>query len=158
MKRPSWDEYFMNIANSVRERATCDRGKAGSVIVKDKHILTTGYVGSPAGLPHCDEVGHLIKEMKHENGETTKHCLRTIHSEINAIIQAAKFGVAIGGATIYTSMTPCPVCAKAIITAGIKRVVANKDYHWAKESRELFGQAGVEYSLLNSEVVKYDDQ
>ncbi|MFH1290255.1 MAG: cell division protein DedD, partial [Nanoarchaeota archaeon] len=77
-KRPSWDEYFMNVAHSVRERATCDRGRAGCVIVKDKRILTTGYVGSPAGLAHCDEAGHIIKELKHEDGSITKHCLRTI--------------------------------------------------------------------------------
>ncbi|MFH1270900.1 MAG: cytidine/deoxycytidylate deaminase family protein [Nanoarchaeota archaeon] len=154
-KRPSWDEYFMNVAHSVRERATCDRGRAGSVIVKDKRILTTGYVGSPSGLAHCDDVGHIIKELKHENGEITKHCLRTIHSEINAILQAAKFGTAIDGATLYTTMAPCPTCAKAIITAGIKRVVANKNYHWAEESKALFQEAGVEFNLLNQEITSY---
>ncbi|MBU0907023.1 MAG: cytidine/deoxycytidylate deaminase family protein [Nanoarchaeota archaeon] len=156
-KRPSWDEYFMNIANVVRERATCDRGRAGTVIVKDKHILTTGYVGSPPGLPHCDDVGHIIKEIKHENGEITKHCLRTTHSEINAIVQAAKFGVSINGATLYTSMAPCPTCAKAIISSGIKRVIANKDYHWAEESKQMFEQAGVIYELLNKEMTNYED-
>src|SRR3989344_6936165 len=89
--RPSWDEYFINIANEVSKRATCDRGKSGCVIVKDKHILTTGYVGSPAGLPHCDEVGHLFKTTTHENGKITQHCMRTTHAEQNAICQSAKF-------------------------------------------------------------------
>src|SRR3989344_2355826 len=94
-KRPSWDEYFMQIAEAVGKRATCDRGRSGAIIVKDKHILATGYVGSPKGLPHCDDVGHLIKEVKHENGDITKHCLRTSHAEMNAICQAAKQGVSI---------------------------------------------------------------
>ena len=84
-KRPSWDEYFMELANSVSKRATCDRGRSGCVIVKDKQILVTGYVGSPAGLPHCDEVGHLFHKMIHENGEITTHCVRTMLADGNEI-------------------------------------------------------------------------
>jgi len=99
--RPLWDEYFMNIMQAVSTRATCDRGRSGCVIVRDKHILTTGYVGSPPGLPHCDEVGHQMKTTIHEDGHQTQHCVRTIHAEMNAIVQAARIGVSLDGATLY---------------------------------------------------------
>src|SRR3989344_6849014 len=92
-KRPSWDEYFLALADMVGSRGTCDRGRSGCVIARDKRILTTGYVGSPAGLPHCDEVGHIIHEVKHESGRLSSHCVRTIHAEENAIHQAAKLGI-----------------------------------------------------------------
>ncbi len=98
--RPSWDEYFMEITQSVAKRATCDRGRSGCVIVKGKQILVSGYVGSPKGMPHCDEVGHQMKTMRHEDGSETKHCVRTTHAEQNAIAQAAKLGVAIDGANV----------------------------------------------------------
>ncbi|HWS49060.1 MAG TPA: hypothetical protein VN174_03360, partial [Candidatus Methanoperedens sp.] len=88
--RPSWDEYFLELADAVSKRATCDRGRSGCVIVRDKRILVTGYVGSPAGLPHCDEVGHLMKTMVNEDGSKSDHCVRTVHAEQNAICQAAK--------------------------------------------------------------------
>jgi len=128
-KRPSWDDYFMEITRTVARRSTCDRGRSGALIVKNKRILTTGYVGAPAGLPHCDEVGHQLREVLHEDGTRSKHCLRTVHAEQNAIVQAARFGISIEGATIYCTMTPCYTCAKMIINAGIKRVVCEKDYH-----------------------------
>ena len=88
--RPSRDEYFLEIANTVAKRATCDRGRSGCVIVKDRQILVTGYVGSPIGMSHCDEVGHQLKQTVHEDGTTTTHCVRTIHAEQNALCQAAK--------------------------------------------------------------------
>jgi dCMP deaminase len=91
-RRPSWDDYFLELANAASSRATCDRGKSGCVIVRDKQVLATGYVGSPAGLPHCDDVGHLMKKVIQENGEISEHCLRTVHAEQNAICQAAKVG------------------------------------------------------------------
>ena len=84
-QRPSWDEYFMELANAAAKRATCDRGRSGCVIVKDKQVLVTGYVGSPIGLPHCDEVGHLFKKTFHEDETITTHCVRTVHAEQNAI-------------------------------------------------------------------------
>ena len=90
--RPHWDNYFMEICDTVAKRATCGRGRSGCVIAKDNRILVTGYVGSPAGLPHCDEVGHQLKQMIHEDGSVTQHCVRTVHAEQNAICQAAKNG------------------------------------------------------------------
>lgn len=157
-KRPSWDEYFLNIANEVSKRATCDRGRSGCVIVKDKHILTTGYVGSPAGLPHCDEVGHLFKTTTHEDGKVTQHCMRTTHAEQNAICQSAKFGIPLKDATIYCKMEPCAVCAKIIINSGIKRVVCEMRYHAAEETRNLFEIANVQLDVLNDEIEKYEKQ
>ncbi len=156
--RPTWDEYFMEIARAVATRATCDRGKSGCVIAKDKQIMVTGYVGSPKGLPHCDEAGHQMKTLVHEDGSKTQHCVRTTHAEQNAICQAAKLGAPINEATLYCKMTPCPTCAKMIINAGIVRVVCEKRYHAGKETEELFSKAGVELDILNREVEKYENQ
>jgi dCMP deaminase len=157
-ERPSWDEYFMKITYTVAERATCDRGKNGCVIARDKRILSTGYVGAPAGLPHCDEVGHQMKTVVHEDGSKSRHCVRTCHAEENAIVHAAKVGVSVDGATIYTKMVPCYSCAKMIVNAGLKRVVADKDYHASKESKKLFENAGVELLIINNQVEHYQDQ
>jgi dCMP deaminase len=117
--RAPWDEYFMSIARVAATRSTCDRKFVGAVIVKDKTILSTGYNGSIRGTPHCSEVGHTI-----EHG----HCVTTIHAESNAILQAAKNGVAIDGATIYVTVSPCWNCFKQIANAGIKRIVSSKMY------------------------------
>jgi dCMP deaminase len=153
--RPSWDEYFMEIAHTVSKRATCDRGRSGCVIVKDKQILVSGYVGSPVGLPHCDDVGHQMKKMLHEDGSISEHCVRTVHAEQNAICQAAKRGIALDGSTLYCRMTPCRVCAMLIINCGIKRVVCEKKYHAGAESEEMFAKAGVELVFFSEEVLKY---
>lgn len=155
--RPSWDEYFMNIVRAVGTRATCDRGRTGCVLVKNKHIISTGYVGAPAGCASCDDVGHEINTVTQEDGTQSKHCIRTTHNEQNAIAQAARFGVSTDGATIYCMMTPCYTCAKLIINAGIKRVVAEKDYHAGTRSKAVFKEAGVQYELLNAEMVTYKD-
>ena len=117
--RASWDEYFMNIAREVSTRATCDRKHVGAVIVRDRSILATGYNGSIAGLPHCDEEGHLM-----EDG----HCVRTIHAETNAVIQAARNGVRIDGGSIYVTASPCFGCFKVIANAGIKRICYGEFY------------------------------
>ena len=151
--RPTWDEYFMEITRAVARRATCDRGRTGCVIVRNKQILVTGYVGSPKGLPHCDEVGHLIEATVHCDGETKNHCIRTTHGEQNAICQAAKLGISIDGATIYCILEPCPVCAKMLINSGIVRVVCEKRYQSGAQS--LIEQAGVKVDVLNDEVEKY---
>jgi len=151
--RPSWDEYFMEIAKAVSKRATCNRGKSGCVIAKNKQILVTGYVGSPKGFPHCDEVGHQIETTIHEDGIKREHCIRTAHSEQNAICQAAKFGIPINGATLYCKMTPCPVCAKMIINVGIKRVVCEKKYQSGAEN--LLMMAGIQVDILNNEIERY---
>ncbi len=119
MHRGSWDEYFMRIAVEVASRATCDRKHVGAVIVRDKSILATGYNGSIRGLGHCNEQGHLM-----EDG----HCVRTIHAEANAIIQAARNGVRIDGATVYVTASPCWGCFKMIANAGIQRIVFGEFY------------------------------
>ncbi|GAC1352334.1 MAG: cytidine/deoxycytidylate deaminase family protein [Polyangiales bacterium] len=117
--RASWDEYFMNIAREVATRATCDRKHVGAVIVRDRSILATGYNGSIAGLPHCDEEGHLMEEG---------HCVRTIHAEANAVIQAARNGVRIDQGAIYVTASPCFGCFKLIANSGIKRIVYGEFY------------------------------
>lgn len=154
--RPSWDKYFLEIARTVATRATCDRGRSGCVVVKDKGILCTGYVGSAINLPHCDEVGHLIKTVHNEDGTTSQHCVRTIHAEQNAIARAARFGISLEGATMYLKMEPCHVCAKMIINSGIKRVVCEKRYHGAGLTRELFRKTGVRLEVLWDELEKYE--
>ena len=156
--RPSWDEYFMDMTNAVAKRATCDRGRAGCVIVRDKQILVTGYVGSPRGLPHCDDVGHLMKSVIHEDGSVSQHCVRTVHAEQNAITQAARRGIALEGSTLYVKMTPCRTCAMLIINCGIERVVCQMKYHAGKESEEMFRQAGVKLEYFSEETLKYDNQ
>ncbi len=155
MERPSWDDYFFEVCEAIARRATCDRGRSGCVIVKDKQILATGYVGAPAGLPHCDEVGHLLREVRHEDGSFSSHCVRTVHAEQNAICQAAKFGVALDRATLYCSMTPCRSCAMMIINIGIRRVMAGKRYHRGKESEEMFAAAGVELWYRCADIMEY---
>ena len=156
--RPSWDQYFMEIARTVAQRATCDRGKSGCVIVRDRQILVTGYVGSPKGLPHCDDVGHLFKKVMHDDGSVTNHCMRTVHAEQNAICQAAKLGIALDGATLYCKMTPCRTCAMLIINCGIQRVVCEKKYHAGTESEEMFRCAGVALEFFEEIIEKYDNQ
>lgn len=157
-RRPSWDEYFMELANTASKRATCDRGRSGCVIVKDRQLLVTGYVGAPAGLPHCDEVGHLFKKTLEEDGRTTTHCVRTVHAEQNAICQAARRGIALDGATLYCRMTPCRTCAMLIINCGIKRVVCERKYHAGRESEEILAQAGVTVEFFYDEVQQYANQ
>lgn len=154
-KRPSWDEYFLDIMRTVSARATCDRGRASSVFVKDRQILVTGYVGSPVGMPHCDEVGHQLKKMIHEDGTITEHCVRTVHAEQNAICQAAKRGVSLDGATVYVNMTPCRTCAMLLINTGIKRVVAQNKYHAGAESEAMFKKAKVKLEFISTETIKY---
>jgi dCMP deaminase len=156
--RPTWDEYFMEVAHTVSGRATCDRGRSGCVIVRDKQILVTGYVGSPRGLPHCDEVGHLMKKVLHEDGRISEHCMRTVHAEQNAICQAARLGISLEGSTLYCRMTPCRTCAMLIINCGIRRVVCEKKYHDGAESEGMFDTARVQLEFISNEVQEYDRQ
>lgn len=139
--RQDWNNYFLDLAEKAATRSTCDRLHVGAVIVKDKNIVSTGYNGSPSGMPHCDEAGHLML-----NGS----CARTIHAEQNAIIQAAKHGMSIQGADIYVSHTPCYTCAKFIVTAGIKRVFCRSPYS-SDRGIELFRQAGVSFEFVGLE-------
>ena len=119
-KRPNWDEYFMKLAMLASERATCPRMHCGCVLVRNKEVVATGYNGSIPGDDHCEDVGCLMVD---------NHCVRTVHAEMNALVQAAKKGHGIDGATAYVTNTPCTTCAKALITAGVKRIVIFSDYH-----------------------------
>jgi dCMP deaminase len=118
-QRASWDEYFMNIAREVATRSTCDRKFVGAVIVRDRSILATGYNGSIRGLTHCDEDGHLMED---------NHCVRTVHAEANAIVQAARNGVRIEDASIYVTASPCWGCFRLIANAGISKIVFGEFY------------------------------
>ena len=140
MARSTWDQYFMDIATQVATRATCDRKHVGAVIVRDRTILSTGYNGSIRGMPHCDEVGHMM-----ENG----HCVATVHAEANAILQAAKNGVRIEGATLYTTASPCWPCFKLIANSGCVRIVYGEFY---RDPRifEVAGQLKLELVSLES--------
>ncbi len=116
-QRPSWDEYFLKITDCVGSRATCDQSGNGCVITRDNRIISTGYTGSVSGLPHCNDVGHDMKEG---------HCIRTIHAEHNAMSQALKFGVSLNGSTMYSKTAPCPACAKMADSLGIKKIIVEE--------------------------------
>ena len=137
--RVSWERYFMNIAHEVSTRSTCDRKHVGAVIVRDKTILSTGYNGSIRGLPHCEEAGH---EM--ENG----HCVRTIHAEANAIVQAAGNGVNIDEGEIYVSASPCYTCFKMIANSGIGKIYYGELYR-DERIKEHARESGIELVHLN---------
>lgn len=154
--RPSWDDYFFELAHAASRRATCDRGRSGCVIVRDKRVLVTGYVGSAPGLPHCDEVGHDLRTVVYKDGSSSEHCVRTMHAERNAINQAARFGPPLEGATLYCRMTPCRDCAMAIIGVGIKEVFCERKYHAAAESEEMFRHAGIKLTYKYDEVQEYE--
>ncbi len=141
MKRLSWDRYFMNLAVQAATRSTCPRKSVGAVVVRDKAVLATGYNGSIRGLPHCTDVGCLM-----ENG----HCVRTVHAEANAILQAARHGVRIEGADIYVTASPCWDCFKLIANAGIRRVHFGEFYR-DERIREFAGEAGIELVSLGLE-------
>jgi dCMP deaminase len=133
--RPDWDSYFMKIAYAISERSTCDRALVGCVLVTDKRILTSGFNGSPSGLEHCDEIGHLMVDG---------HCVRTIHAETNAIIQAALHGVSTRGATCYVTHFPCINCTKALINAGISRIVYSVSYRTDENAMAFLKTADIE--------------
>ena len=132
--RVGWHTYFMNIARQAATRSTCDRKHVGAVIVRDKTILSTGYNGSIRGMPHCDDVGHLMQ---------AGHCVATVHAEANAIIQAAKNGVRIEGAEIYTTASPCWDCFKLVANAGIRTVYYGEFYR-EERSIQVARQLGID--------------
>lgn len=138
--RPNWDTYFMQIAHAVSTRSTCDRAHVGAVLVLEKRMLSAGFNGSPSGLDHCDEVGHLM---------VNDHCVRTIHAEANAIIQAALHGVSTKGATCYVTYFPCLSCTKMLINAGISRIVYDIDYRIDANARAMLDAAGVEVASIH---------
>jgi len=146
--RPSWDEYFMQMAELTAQRSTCLRRHVGAVIVKDKHIIATGYNGAPKGLSHCGELGGCLRQkMGIPSGQRHELC-RALHAEQNAIIQAATLGQSIEDASIYITHQPCVICAKMIINAGIKRIVVKEGYP-DELSVEILSEAGLKIVMLN---------
>ncbi|MBR4396146.1 MAG: cytidine/deoxycytidylate deaminase family protein [Eubacteriaceae bacterium] len=141
-KRPEWDEYFMNLLDVIKTRSTCLRRHVAAVIVKDRQILATGYNGSPKGVAHCEEVGCLREKLHIPSGERHELC-RGTHAEQNAIIQAAVHGVSIEGSEIYITDSPCILCSKMLINAGIKRVTYRGDYPDSL-AMDMLREAGVE--------------
>ena len=157
--RPTWDEYFLSLLEPLGKRGTCDRGRSGAVIVSPGNtILATGYVGAPPGQPHCDEVGHMMVTVVDDRGNKAQHCVRTLHAEENAILQCAKDGIKLEGATLYCKMVPCYNCAMRIVRVGIRRVVAQKRYHADNLSPELFKNAGVKLDVIDNTIEKYKRQ
>ncbi len=149
MARPSWDAYFMGIAREVARRSTCLRRQVGALLVVDRRICATGYNGAPSGVPHCGEVGCLREQLAVPSGERHELC-RGLHAEQNGIIQAAKHGVRIAGATLYTTHHPCSLCAKMAINAGIGRIVCREDYP-DDLGKNLLRQGGVRLDVLVAE-------
>lgn len=145
--RPSWDEYFMQMAELTAQRSTCLRRNVGAVIVKDKHIIATGYNGAPRGLKHCGEMGGCLRQkMQIPSGQRHELC-RALHAEQNAIIQAATLGQSIEDGTIYITHQPCVICAKMIINAGLKRIVVKEGYP-DDLSVEILDEAGLKIVML----------
>jgi len=142
--RPDWDLYFMGFAHAARERATCDRKHVGAVIVVERQVVATGYNGSVRGMPHCDEVGHDV---------VAGHCVRTIHAEMNALAQAASRGVAVEGAGIYTTASPCWDCFRVLVNAGIERFIFGEPYREDLHRQRIMGVA----ERLGLEVLALED-
>jgi len=147
LHRPSWDEYFSNIAREVSKRSTCLRRHVGAILVLEKRILSTGYNGAPRGVEHCEVRGCLRALHGVPSGERHELC-RGLHGEMNALIQAASHGIRVEGSTLYSTTFPCSLCAKMLINGGIRRIVAQSDYA-DPLSKELLTEAGVEAELFD---------
>lgn len=148
MNRPTWDEYFMEMATVAAKRSTCLRRSVGAVIVKNKQILASGYNGTPMGLPHCEEVGCLREQLKVPSGKCHELC-RGVHAEQNAITQAAYHGVSVKGATLYCTHQPCVVCTKMLINAGIERIVYANPYP-DELAQEMMGQSKIKIEIFDA--------
>lgn len=148
LNRPAWDDYFMEIARLVASRSTCLRRQVGAVMVKDKNILTTGYNGTPSGIAHCSEVGCLRQQLGVPSGERHELC-RGLHAEQNAIIQAAKHGVNIDGATLYCTNSPCIICSKMLINSGIRKIVCWDGYP-DQLAQGMLAEAGIELVMMEA--------
>jgi dCMP deaminase len=147
VSRPSWKEYFMDIASLVARRSTCRRRQVGAVVVRDKRILATGYNGAPAGLPHCLDIGCLREELEIPSGERHELC-RGLHAEQNVIIQAAYHGVSIKGGTVYCTNLPCSICAKMLINAGIGEIIYQEGYADAM-TEDMLNAAGIKLTQFD---------
>ena len=146
--RPTWDEYFMEMADLARKRTTCLRRGVGAVIVKDNRVLATGYNGVPKGLKHCEETGCMRQQMNVPSGQRHELC-RGLHAEQNAIIQAACMGQSIEGSTLYCTTRPCVICTKMIINAGIKRIVISENYP-DPLAEEMLQEAGIPVEVFEA--------
>lgn len=180
--RMGWDKYFLEILNALSMRGTCNRGKCSCIFTKDNQILATGYVGAPSGFPHCIDDGDIMEERirfidpnnphaqkvdhipkdwifneekKRFESLPKQHCIRTVHAEANAIVQAAKRGVSLKDSTLYVSMTPCRNCALLLLGLEIKRIVCVKKYHAGQESEEMFKKAGIELDFVCTDIEDY---
>lgn len=140
--RPTWDEYFMDMVETIKLRSTCIRRSVGAIIVKDNRILATGYNGAPSGCVHCEQIGCMREKLHIPSGQRHELC-RALHAEQNAIIQASKYGVSIENSTIYITTQPCVICAKMIINAGIKKIVYKGEYP-DELSTQMLNEAGIE--------------
>jgi len=156
MERITREEYYFRVVEAVASRATCDRGRSGAILVKDQRIIAAGYVGSPSGTLHCDEADHeLVKRWDQESTLFTNHCERTIHAEMNALIQCARYGPPCDGAAMYSTMFPCYTCAKSLVNAGIREVYALFDYQKSERSKQLFDEVGIKWVIKNEKVMQY---
>jgi len=147
-ERPDWDEYFMDIAHVVAQRGNCSRRKVAAVLVNEHRIISTGYNGTPKGVPNCFEGGCPRCSSEAPSGENLGECI-CAHAEENAIVQAAYHGIAVKNSILYCTLSPCLMCAKMIINAGIKEVVYETEYHFTQQARELFDCVGICYRKLN---------
>ncbi len=146
MARISWDEYFMNMAELASRRSTCLRRQVGAVIVKDNQVLATGYNGAPKGVPNCCDLNECLREKLHiPSGERHELC-RAVHAENNAITQCAVNGVSCKGAIMYVTASPCNMCLKQIINAGIVKIIA-KEVYPDEMSKEMLKQSGIDFEL-----------
>ena len=145
--RPDWDSYFMEITEVVAKRSTCTRRQVGAILVRDKHILATGYNGAPKKLEHCENLGCLRSQLNIPSGERHELC-RALHAEQNAIAQAARHGISVLGATMYVTHQPCSICAKVLINAGIVRIIYAGAYP-EELSRQLLAEANIELVVLD---------
>ncbi len=149
-ERISWDEYFMQMAELTARRSTCLRRSVGAVIVKERHVIATGYNGAPRGIKHCDERGGCLRQkMNVPSGQRHELCM-ALHAEQNAIIQAATLGQSIEGGTIYVTHQPCIICAKMIINAGLSRIIVRQGYP-DEMAREILAEAGIQVEILEKQ-------
>ena len=155
MERPSWEEYFMDIAKLVAKRSTCLRRQVGAVVVKDKNILATGYNGTPSGITHCSETGCLREQLKIPSGERHELC-RGLHAEQNVIVQAAKHGINIEGATLFCTNSPCIICSKMIINAGVKEIVYLDGYPDIL-SKDILAESGIEFRPYSAPAARIEE-
>lgn len=149
-------QFYFNIVDAVAKRATCNRGRSGAILVKDGRIISTGYVGSAQGAYHCDTVGHMYT-IEVYGGNCIKHCIRTVHAELNAILQAARYGPTTEGSVLYSTMFPCFACAQAIVNAGIIGVHSYYNYKRSIDSKLLFNSVNLPYSMQIEECKEYEE-